>query len=97
MFPVFGFGARVPPKEEVTNMFPCNFDAANPSVENVEGIVNSYLGALRKIQLDGPTQFAPIICQTAAMAKKSMERNEYLVLLIITDGERTEKYIYIYM
>ena len=30
MFPVLGFGARIPPKYDVSHEFPCNFNSQNP-------------------------------------------------------------------
>ena len=33
MFPVFGFGAKIPPNGQVSHMFPCNFQGHNPFVQ----------------------------------------------------------------
>ena len=33
MFPVFGFGAKIPPNGQVSHMFPCNFQNQNPFVQ----------------------------------------------------------------
>ncbi len=30
MYPVLGFGARIPPNSEVSHEFPCNFNPNNP-------------------------------------------------------------------
>ena len=49
-------------------MFPCNFNFQNPFVERVEGIVNCYRNTINEVQLFGPTNFAPIIRETARMA-----------------------------
>jgi len=91
LFPVYGFGARIPPQGQVSHMFPCNFNNQNPFVERLDGIVGAYTNAIRQIQLYGPTNFAPIIRQTAAMARQQdINSNEYFVLLIITDGVITD-------
>jgi len=52
-------------------MFPCNFNSSNPFVHGVQGIVDVYKNSISQIQLYGPTNFAPIIAQTAAMARQS--------------------------
>ena len=90
LFPVYGFGARIPPTGQVSHMFPCNFNNENPFVERLDGIIGSYMNAIQQIQLYGPTNFAPIIRQTAQMAREHQNQNEYFVLLIITDGVITD-------
>jgi len=92
LFPVYGFGARIPPSGQVSHMFPLNFNAANPFVSRVGGIVSAYASAIGQVQLYGPTNFSPVIRETAAMARSSVDqsRNDYFVLLIITDGVITD-------
>jgi len=90
LFPVYGFGARIPPQGQVSHMFPCNFNSSNPFVHGVQGIVDVYKNSISQIQLYGPTNFAPIIAQTAAMARQSGPRGGFFVLLIITDGVITD-------
>ena len=68
LFPVYGFGARLPPDGKVSHMFPCNFNPHNPFVERVDGILSLYKNVISQIQLYGPTNFAPIIRETARMA-----------------------------
>ena len=36
MFPVFGFGAKVPQYQGVSHCFPLNFDDKRPEVKGVE-------------------------------------------------------------
>lgn len=43
-FPVFGFGAKVPPVGHVSHCFPLNFNDADPEVHGLAGIVNAYQG-----------------------------------------------------
>ena len=137
LFPVYGFGARLPPHGNVSHMFPVNFNAQNPFVERVSGmgcdkgcirpalrlhicllwrrallifneivnenfkicipisgILNCYKSAISRVQLYGPTNFAPIIRETARMAssRENMAKRvpDFFILLIITDGVITD-------
>jgi hypothetical protein len=56
-------------------------------VVGIEGIMNSYKGALQKVQLAGPTLFNPIINQAMRIAAGTQPGSVYHVLLILTDGE----------
>jgi hypothetical protein len=71
LFPVYGFGARIPPNGQVSHMFPCNFNPQNPFVHGVPGIIAAYQQAISSVQLYGPTNFAPVIQQTAQMARQA--------------------------
>eukprot|EP00794_Sanderia_malayensis_P006163 gene6163-6874_t len=93
MFPAFGFGARCPPTMEVSHQFPLNAIAMNPMCHGVQGIIAAYQQSIRMCQLYGPTNFAPVIQNTARIAKDSFNRDPastYFVLLIITDGIITD-------
>jgi len=93
LFPVYGFGARIPPQGQVSHMFPCNFNYQNPFVERVDGILQIYKDSLSKIQLYGPTNFAPVITQCANMAREETREGNndaFFVLLILTDGVITD-------
>jgi len=94
LFPVFGFGAKIPPNGAVSHMFPCNFNPGNPFMNGVDGILKAYYGCLPQIQLYGPTNFAPTILEVARMAKDpenlSKPVPDYFVLMIITDGVITD-------
>jgi len=86
-FPVYGFGAKF--NKELSHAYPLNNDRDNPEVEGVDGILKVYSKAMETIELFGPTNFSPIIDQTAAKIKKEIENgndNVYYILLIITDG-----------
>eukprot|EP01006_Ploeotia_vitrea_P062630 TRINITY_DN84154_c0_g1_i1.p1 TRINITY_DN84154_c0_g1~~TRINITY_DN84154_c0_g1_i1.p1 ORF type:complete len:710 (+),score=58.27 TRINITY_DN84154_c0_g1_i1:166-2130(+) len=84
MFPVYGFGAKVPPNNQVSHCFPCTFNEQEDEVEGVQGIVNAYANALGRVQLWGPTLFEHIIRKCTEKAKTS--KSTYYILLIITDG-----------
>ena len=59
MYPVFGFGAKIPPQGHVSHMFPCNFNFQNPFVQGIDGILTTYYNCLPQIQFYGPTNFSP--------------------------------------
>ncbi|XP_078136901.1 copine-3-like isoform X2 [Sander vitreus] len=93
MFPVFGFGAQVPPSWQVSHEFPINFNPANPFCAGIEGVVQAYRHCLPQLKLWGPTNFSPIINHVAYFARQALRQNmasQYFVLLIITDGVITD-------
>uniref|UniRef100_A0A0S7ETY6 CPNE3 n=1 Tax=Poeciliopsis prolifica TaxID=188132 RepID=A0A0S7ETY6_9TELE len=93
MFPVFGFGAEIPPLWQVSHEFPINFDPANPFCEGIEGVVQAYRQCLPQVKLWGPTNFSPIINHVACFARQALQQNtasQYFVLLILTDGVITD-------
>ncbi|XP_049420812.1 copine-3-like [Epinephelus fuscoguttatus] len=93
MFPVFGFGAKVPPSFQVSHEFPINFNPTNPFCAGIEGVVQAYQECLPQLKLWGPTNFAPIINHVACFARQALRQNmasQYFVLLIITDGVITD-------
>ncbi|XP_044032877.1 copine-3-like [Siniperca chuatsi] len=93
MFPVFGFGAQVPPSWQVSHEFPINFNPANPFCSGIEGVVHAYRQCLPQVKLWGPTNFSPIINHVACFARQAIQQNiasQYFVLLIITDGVITD-------
>ncbi|XP_071341829.1 copine-3-like isoform X2 [Trachinotus anak] len=93
MFPVFGFGAQVPPSWQVSHEFPINFNPANPFCAGIEGVVHAYQQCLPRLKLWGPTNFSPIINHVACFARQALQQNtasQYFVLLIITDGVITD-------
>ncbi|KAG0365468.1 hypothetical protein BGZ54_006487 [Gamsiella multidivaricata] len=76
-FPVYGFGGKV---------------NGQPEVDGVDGILAAYWHALQFAELYGPTNFSPVINQTAAICNqhRSGQMEEYYVLLILTDGVITD-------
>ncbi|XP_048738770.2 copine-8-like isoform X2 [Ostrea edulis] len=89
LFPVLGFGAKLP-DGSVSHEFPINFNAANPYVQGIAGILDAYQNAIRRIQLYGPTNFSPVISHTSRFAASIRDGSNYFVLLILTDGEITD-------
>lgn len=89
MFPALGYGAKIPPNMEVSHAFALNFNAANPFCSGVQGVLDAYKSCIQRVELYGPTNFAPIIlhvAQFAAAAQRDAAAKNYFVLLIITDG-----------
>ncbi|XP_069007453.1 copine-3-like isoform X1 [Embiotoca jacksoni] len=93
MFPVFGFGAQIPPSYQVSHQFPINFNPSNPFCAGIEGVVHAYQKCLPQLKFWGPTNFSPIINHVACFARQALYQrvaSQYFVLLIITDGVITD-------
>ncbi|XP_053119906.1 copine-4 isoform X3 [Hemicordylus capensis] len=97
MFPVYGFGARIPPDYkvgvQVSHDFAINFNEDNPECAGIQGVVEAYQNCLPKLQLYGPTNIAPIIQKVAKSASEetnTKESSQYFILLILTDGVITD-------
>mmetsp|Transcript_5817 Transcript_5817/g.8144 ORF Transcript_5817/g.8144 Transcript_5817/m.8144 type:complete len:557 (-) Transcript_5817:49-1719(-) len=92
MFPVYGFGAKIPPSFQVSHCFALNGNPSNPEVPGVQGILDMYHKAILEVQLYGPTNFAPVINLAGQIASRNIDQQHqsYLILLIITDGEITD-------
>mmetsp|Transcript_16748 Transcript_16748/g.27550 ORF Transcript_16748/g.27550 Transcript_16748/m.27550 type:complete len:621 (+) Transcript_16748:135-1997(+) len=90
LFPTYGFGAKPQPGAVTEHCFAVNGNEGAPDCEGVQGILEAYYGCLQRVQLHGPTLFAPIINQTAAMARSRVTNDPsnqtYHVLVILTDG-----------
>ncbi|CAL4167831.1 unnamed protein product, partial [Meganyctiphanes norvegica] len=90
-FPVLGFGARMPPDyTQVSHEFFVNGNPNNPFCHRVQGVIEAYHGCLQRIQLYGPTNFAPIINHVARFAHENRSGDKYFILLILTDGIITD-------
>ncbi|XP_052456979.1 copine-7-like [Carassius gibelio] len=92
-FSALGFGARIPPKYEVSHDFAINFNTEDDECEEIQGVVEAYQNCLPKIQLYGPTNVAPIISRIAKLAagkEPIKDASLYHILLILTDGVVTD-------
>ncbi|XP_076063953.1 copine-8-like [Oratosquilla oratoria] len=90
-FPVLGFGARMPPDfTQVSHEFFVNGHPNNPFCERVQGVIDAYYNCLNRVQLYGPTNFAPIINHVARFAASHRSGDKYFILLILTDGIITD-------
>ena len=62
-FPVFGFGG-VPTHmglSSTSHCFPINGNVNQPELLGIESIIGSYKQTLPRIELSGPTYFAPLL------------------------------------
>ncbi|KAK7337838.1 hypothetical protein VNO77_18425 [Canavalia gladiata] len=91
-FPAWGFGGKIP-DGTVSHCFNLNGSSGGSEVVGVEGIMDAYARAIRRVSLSGPTLFGPVInmaAQIAAQSLSSYNSTKYYVLLIITDGVVTD-------
>uniref|UniRef100_A0A8C6M1P4 Copine 3 n=1 Tax=Nothobranchius furzeri TaxID=105023 RepID=A0A8C6M1P4_NOTFU len=75
--------------QQVSHMFPVNFNPSDPFCAGIEGVVQAYQQCLPCVELWGPTNLSPIIKHVSCFARQALHQNlaaEYFVLLIITDG-----------
>jgi len=86
MYPALGFGARLPPRGDVSHCFFLNLRSDNPFCVGVGGLLEAYRTALGAVSLYGPTHFSPLIEHVATFAKTYADGGHYFVLLILTDG-----------
>lgn len=90
MFPVLGFGARVPPTGQVSHEFFVNMNATSPFCAGIDGCIAAYQHCLTQVQLYGPTNFSPVISHVAQFARATQDGSKYHILLILTDGIITD-------
>ncbi|XP_063215609.1 copine-8-like isoform X2 [Bacillus rossius redtenbacheri] len=90
LFPVLGFGARLPPDGQVSHEFFVNMQPDSPFCTGIPGVIEAYKKCIRQIQLYGPTNFAPVINHVAKFAETYTDGSQYFILLIITDGAITD-------
>ena len=76
----------------VKHDFAVNLNESDPEIEKISGIDQAYVELIKSnvMQLSGPTLFAPILRKAVNKAqqfqKEMAKKQQYLVLLIITDG-----------
>jgi hypothetical protein len=86
-FACFGFGAVLPGQSTASHFFNLTMNT-NPFVRSVQEILNVYATSLTTVALSGPTNFAPTITEATRLARS--RPNNYMILMIITDGEITD-------
>uniref|UniRef100_A0A0K0EP16 C2 domain-containing protein n=1 Tax=Strongyloides stercoralis TaxID=6248 RepID=A0A0K0EP16_STRER len=87
VFNAYGFGAKLPGDSKVHYNFPLNLETNNPCCYGIEGLLEAYMIAQSKVELSGPTNFAPTIRFAARQAATiPNDGSRYCVVLIITDG-----------
>ncbi|CBJ26471.1 n/a [Ectocarpus siliculosus] len=89
-FPLFGFGGCPVYRAPASHCFAVNGNENDPEVEGIAGVLDLYRQSLTRVQLSGPTLFAPVISQAASLAASTMTKDPsqqyYTILLLITDG-----------
>lgn len=89
MFPVYGYGAKLPNQAEASMIFPINMNPQDPQVNTIMGVLQCYRQCLSQITLFGPTCFAPIINAVINEVKLDQSQGKsktYKILMILTDG-----------
>jgi hypothetical protein len=67
--PFLGFGARIPPIDHrASHCFAVNGNIFDPECDGIDGIIDAYQNAIKKVELYGPTNFAEVIKFIADMA-----------------------------
>ena len=82
-FPCFGFGAKI--NNQSFQLFNLNLQK-DPNIQYVEGIIEAYHNAIKKVKLYGPTFFGPIIREMNKIIKLENNKSKYHILMILTDG-----------
>lgn len=97
LFPVLGFGARLPQSTEVSFEFAVNFIPNNPYCAGIQGVLQAYVNCIRQVELYGPTNVAPIIKHVAGFAHQAQQLEmagkgavAYFILLLLSDGAVTD-------
>ena len=87
-FPVLGFGALIPPTNQLSHEFFVNLSYTLPYCSGVDGVVDAYRKCVQSVTLYGPTNFAPILRHVISSADPGLKKNydDYFILLILTDG-----------
>ena len=95
MFPIYGFGAKLPGNKDVSNCFPLTFDPDNEEVQGEDAIVETYRRAVKAVEPMEPTALAPVIRRVIKEIKdavvedaheETQEMPSYQLLIIFTDG-----------
>ncbi|KAK9529560.1 hypothetical protein VZT92_013643 [Zoarces viviparus] len=89
LFPVYGFGAKLPPDYQATkHEFPLNPN--NSYCKGIEGIIEAYTEEMPQMIFSEPRNLSPIINHISTFARQSNNASQYFVLLILTAGEITD-------
>ena len=97
LFPVFGFGFSF--KDFQNNSkdnkygpfnYPINGNIEDPNINLIDNVLKEYRNFIQKINLSGPTNFAPMIKDLNNEVKNNLNNGlimNYNILLILTDGQ----------
>ncbi|KAI1732724.1 copine domain-containing protein [Ditylenchus destructor] len=83
-----GFGAKVPPTFEMSQLFALNGDVNNPHVKGVAEVLHYYRNNAISLQAYAPTEYSGVIHHVIKLAKASIRAsaNFYFTLVILTNG-----------
>mmetsp|Transcript_30618 Transcript_30618/g.117062 ORF Transcript_30618/g.117062 Transcript_30618/m.117062 type:complete len:614 (-) Transcript_30618:3062-4903(-) len=88
--PAYGFGAKIPPHNNLSHCFALSGVPERYMVQGVDGLINAYKSSVANAQLHGPTIFSDVIDTASTILSRMMEsgvqRVQYMVLTIISDG-----------
>jgi len=89
LVPLYGFGGVAPWTGGTSHCFPLANSGASEEVKGVEGILEAYYSCLETVSLSAPTNFETVIQSVnhKCAVIKEAEQDQYVVLLILTDGE----------
>ena len=91
LFPVYGFGFEYRFNYNKTlHCFPINENPVDPNINTIDGVLKEYRKFIQKINLTGPTNFAPLINELNKTVKEELKKGKkmnYNILMILTDGQ----------
>lgn len=77
LIPVYGFGAKGAALTKLSG-----------EAKGIDDVIRVYNETIPRAELDGPTNFAPLIRQAMAITREA--RNSFHILVILTDGDVTD-------
>ena len=83
LIPAFGFGDKTTKDLSVFSL-----DEDGMPCKGFEGVLSLYNEVVQRVELSGPTSFAPIIRKAIEITRQNME---YHILLVIADGQVIDK------
>lgn len=85
---LLGFGAKLPPHFEFSDIFALNSNMNNSYVRGLDSVLQCYRNSAMSCLPYAPTNFSEIIHHTIKMAKASQKTstNLYFVLIVLTNG-----------
>ena len=89
LFPVYGYGFKFKTSNSVLHCYPINENPQDPNINTIDGVLQQYRTFISKIDLYGPTCFAPLINELNKTVKEDLDAGKqmnYNILMILTDG-----------
>ena len=90
LFPVYGYGFKFKSGNSgVLHCYPINENPEDPNINTIDGVLAQYRTFIDKIDLYGPTCFAPLIKELNKNVNEELKEGKqmnYNILMILTDG-----------